>query len=115
MKTYLVTLNNSTLVKIGKSKSIKARYNQIKVCNPFVKSFDYIDGDFERYLHFVFQDFRECGEWFDFKNLTKNQILEIISIAIDYRKMHKDEVNTCDASNDFTAAMKFLKSINKKK
>jgi len=69
----------------------------------------------ETHLHYVFQAFRDCRECFDFKKLTKNQILEIIAIAKDYQKMHKGEVNACDASNVFTAATMFLKSINKKK
>ena len=114
MNTYLVTLTNSTLVKIGKSKSIKQRYNQIRVCNPFVKSFDYIEGDYERFLHYVFDDLRETGEWFNFEKLNKEQILEVMSFAIDYRKDFKECKKSCEAANDYQAAKALLKIIGKK-
>jgi len=109
MNTYLVTLTNSGLVKIGKSKSIKARRNQIKVCNPFVKSFDYLEGDYEKYLHYVFHDFRETGEWFNFEKLTKEEILEVVTVAVEHRKNYIDEIDKCKNSNDFNAAMILLK------
>jgi hypothetical protein len=115
MKTYLVTLTNSTLVKIGKSKSIEARFNQIKVCNPFVKSFDYIDGDYEKYLHLVFSDLRERGEWFNFEKLNKEQILEVVTVAVEHRKNFKECENSCDAVNDYNAAIQFVELVSKKK
>ena len=115
MKTYLVTLKNSTLVKIGKSKSIKARFNQIQVCNPFVKTRHYVDGDFERYLHFVFSDYRKVGEWFDFGELTTEQMLDTVMVAIEYRRRFENNINSCDAVNDYEASMSFLKLLNSKR
>lgn len=74
-----------------------------------------MEGDYERFLHFVFSDLRERGEWFDFKTLDKNQILEVMSFAIDYRKDFKECENSCDVGNDYTAAQELLKIIGKKK
>lgn len=74
-----------------------------------MKSFDYLEGDYEKYLHYVFHDFRETGEWFNFEKLTKEEILEVVTVAVEHRKKYIDDLDKCKNSNDFNAAMILLK------
>lgn len=80
--TYIIKMEETNLYKIGKTKNLSARHKQLRVGNPFFPdTFDYLDGNYESFLHKVFSDFRYKGEWFDIP-LKKDDFLDLINTVI---------------------------------
>jgi hypothetical protein len=75
MVTYL--LFDDHLYKIGKATNLKNRVDSMKTANPRIKIVDYIFGDYESYLHSVYQENREIREWFRFSPLELTGVLKL--------------------------------------
>jgi len=98
MKTYLVTLHGSNLVKFGRTKNIKSRTQQIKTSNPFIKSVVSVDGDFESFIHRCLNEFRVTGEWFDLGDLNEKEIENLFASLIQIRTK---SINDCEAVSKY--------------
>lgn len=64
--TYLLEANG--LYKIGKTKNIKRRINQLRTASPDIKLLAYIDLDIEKELHQILYPFRYKLEWYKLNN-----------------------------------------------
>ena len=93
--TYVIVLDNSNLIKIGKSKTLNDRVRQIKTANPFVKTIHTIAGDYESYLHRCLSGLRYKGEWF---KLEENKVKDVIESLIHIRL---NSFSDCEAVNKF--------------
>lgn len=85
---YLINQESTTLYKIGKTKNIKQRIKQLQVGCPLtillVFQFDVnslIESKLEKTIHRRFAYCKTQGEWFDFRDISeediKNNILKI--------------------------------------
>jgi hypothetical protein len=102
MKTYIIRLNNSKLIKIGRTTDIDSRIRNIKTANPFVNEVVYYEGDIERYLHRCLSMFRVRGEWFDI-DLNEEDFKLVFNNLIETLKNSKDE---CDAVSKVILALR---------
>jgi hypothetical protein len=91
MNTYVVILNNSNLVKVGRSKDLKSRIRQIKTANPFVSEILYTEGDYENYIHRCLSHTSIIGEWFDVGNCNKEELFECLM------NIREESSNDCEA------------------
>lgn len=100
MKTYILTMSNSNLVKVGKSKRIEDRLFQHQTSNPFISDSLIFNGDYESYIHRCLDRFRIKGEWFDLSEFITNE-WNVLDISKDLFKdliIHRDYFdNDCEA------------------
>ena len=66
MVTYVICVDGSPLLKIGRTQDIKARMRSFEVGIPYGVGLLYLfDGNIEKLLHKNFKEKRIKGEWFD--------------------------------------------------
>ena len=106
METYCITLNNSNLIKIGRTVNLETRVRQIKTGNPFVKDVYYLSGDYENYIHRCLIDSRIKGEWFDVGDVS---VIDLLDMLIHIRKNSEDD---CDAVLKFKTLIDHGKEID---
>lgn len=100
MKTYLIKCEESGLIKIGKTKNMKARLSMLQTgSSSKLKLIHVFDEDIEKALHLKFKSSRKKGEWFDVnphhvisfaKKLTTNEVRgshKVRSINMDQIKI----------------------------
>jgi hypothetical protein len=82
---YLFTDDN--LFKIGISENPNKRVKQLQTGNGsklrIVKTFKnpskiYNERLMERRLHFLLRQFKKTGEWFEFRDMNKDQVISLI-------------------------------------
>jgi hypothetical protein len=73
--TYIGIDINNGLVKIGKSKDIRAREKALRVANVYFHMIAYVDKDIESILHSKYSVYNIDREWF---HLRKDQVESII-------------------------------------
>jgi hypothetical protein len=88
--TYLIS--DGILYKIGISSDLNKRLSTIKSSNPRAEVIDFLVGDYESYLHSLYEDNRESGEWFNFSKLEIKGVLKL------FEKIKKD---TAEGNGDF--------------
>lgn len=83
MYIYLIFDPFSRLTKIGKSSNPNKRFKAIKTSNPCAELFFYSNEFTESYLHEIFKEKREVGEWFA---LDKYDLFDIVK---DFKRIPK--------------------------
>ena len=76
-KQYTYLVSDGRLYKIGKSKDVYSRINQLKTSNPLIELVHVIDKDVENMLHKQFANKSFSREWF---NLSESDIKYIKSL-----------------------------------
>lgn len=73
--TYIVYNSQNKLYKIGKSKNVFRRVNQLrKDYNKDLSFIGFNSIDYEAEIHFEYRQYREFGEWF---SICINEVLDI--------------------------------------
>lgn len=75
LRTYIGVDTSNGLIKIGRSKDLYTRENNLKVSNIYFHMIAYVDMDVERELHNKYSVYNVDREWF---HLNRKQINEII-------------------------------------
>lgn len=74
--SYLIKDTRSNIYKIGKSDDPIKRYNSLKTANPFIE-FIGVNLIAEKDLHKKYSQYRYTGEWFEFPDKIKNEVLKL--------------------------------------
>lgn len=65
MQTYIVGMQGTDWIKIGKTTNMECRLKTLQTGNPHLLTVLWLhDGDMESELHAIFDPFRVHGEWF---------------------------------------------------
>lgn len=103
METYIVTLTNSNIVKIGRSVNSIKRYKELETANPFLNSIYIFKFDFERELHNYFKSCKVKNEWFE---IAINEFYTIYEIVLFIEKYIKKNINFKKEMNEFEYFLK---------
>lgn len=91
MNTYIFRCQH--LYKIGRTKDVGSRFNNLKCGNPFIEKLKVIKGNYEKLLHDKFKDKRRIGEWFE---LSEDD-LSIIDNIVEIQRQIKTQVDSLEA------------------
>jgi hypothetical protein len=103
METYIVTLTNSNIVKIGRSINSKKRYKELETANPFLNSIYIFKFDVEKQLHNYFKSCKVKNEWFE---IATNEFYTIYEIVLFIEKYLKQNINFEKEMNEVTHFLK---------